>query len=438
MHKKSLHRCLLLSALLALGAASCILKRPASPATPAPPDNAADLAYLRQIQRDTWAYIDHFIAPETGYPHDNNRRTGKTNTTNLGLYLASLSMACRLGYVDEPYAIARIEKILDSLDRTGNWHRLYNNWLDPSGESFDALPGPNNISDYNKLPAGLIVVRQTFPQLAERCTAFLDEIPWDVFYDPETGRMHYEFDVVAQSVDHPVYFFRGEDKILGHFLAIASGKVPPDSWDRHDLSTEERHGMRYYRHGWQGGGLFMQFICGLFLDDRGTSLGQSATAFAWAQILHARQIGAPVWGWSACAGPDDAYHGWNDIRDEIVTPHASALAIHLFPREVIDNLRRLEDYGLREPYVENGRSFAFGFRDAVNWKTGAVNGPGTSQYLVLDQAMLFLSLVNYTENGLLWSTFNRDPLVQNGKALISEFSNLADSRPWPRPAPAAL
>ena len=406
----------LLLPLLALTAASCV------PRTPDPgPDPAADLAYLRQLQRDTWAYIDHFIAPETGYPHDNNRRTGDTNTTNIGLYLASLSMAFQLGYVDEAHALARIEAILDSLDRTGHWNRLYNNWLDPEGRDLSARPGPNNISDYNKLPAGLIVVRQTFPELADRCTAFLDEIPWRVFHDPATGKMYYEFDIVARTVAHPVHFFRGEDKILGHFLAIASGQVPPRTWDLHDRSEEERHGLRYYLHGWQGGGLFMQFICGMFLDDRGTELGRSAENFARAQIRHAREIGAPVWGWSACAGPDGVYHGWNDIRDEIVTPHASALAIHLFPEAVIANLRRLEQFGLRAPYEDGGELHAFGFRDAVNWRTGAINGDDTSQFLVLDQAMLFLSLVNYTEDGLLWSTFNRDPLVRNGKTLIAEF-----------------
>ena len=339
-------------------------------------------------------------------------------------------MAFQLGYVDRSHALARIDKILDSLDRTGHWDRLYNNWLDPSGQSFDAVPGPNNISDYNKLPAGLIVVRQTFPELAARCTAFLDEIPWDRFYEAQTSRMHYEFDVVNRSVANPVYFFRGEDKILGHFLAIASGKVPPESWDFHDLSEEEKYGFRYFRHGWQGGGLFMQFICGLFLDDRGTRLGHSAANFAWAQIVHARMIGAPVWGWSACAGPDAVYHGWNDIQDEIVSPHASALALHLFPREVIANLRRLEQYGLRNPYRDeaDGQSHAFGFRDSVNWKTGAIVGDNTSQYLVLDQAMLFLSLVNTCENGLVWTTFNRDPLVQHGKSLLAEFRAQAENR----------
>lgn len=416
MHAASRRIPALVLAAVLLELAACA---PPGPSSDRP--SAADLAYLRQLQRDTWNYIDYFIAPETGYPYDNDRRPDKTNTTNIGLYLASLSMAAQLGYVDRDHAVARIEKILDSLDRTANWDRLYTNWLDVTGRNFAAAPGPSNISDYNKLPAGLIVVRQTFPELAERCTAFLDAIPWHVFYEPATGKMFYEFDVAERTVRNPVYFFRGEDKILGQFLAIASGQVPPESWDRQDPAEEEKYGLRYYRHGWQGGGLFMQFICGMFLDDRGTALGRSAENFARAQIVHADRIQAPVWGWSACAGPDDVYHGWNNIVDEIVTPHACALAVSLFPREVAANLRRLEQYGLRAPYEADGQARAFGFRDSVNWKTGAIVSANTSQYLVLDQAMLFLSLVNCCEDGLLWKTFNRDPLVRRGKEQLPEF-----------------
>ena len=390
------------------------------------PDNVSrqDLDYLRGLMKETWHFIDFYISPETGLPYDSNRAKGLTNTTNIGLYLASLCVAYKLDYITEEYAAARVRKILDSLDRFEHWRRLYNNGLDADGNNFKAAPGESNISDYNKLPAALVVVRQTFPQFADRCTAFLDEIPWDAFYEPGTGKMKYAFDVAARQTRNPVYFYRGEDKILGHFLAIASGKVPASSWEKHDLSDEERYGYRYYKFGWQGGGLFMQFICDMFLDNRGTSLGLSSAHFAWAQIVHALKIGAPVWGWSACSAPNGAYLGMNALVDEVVTPHASALAIHLFPRETIDNLRRLETFGLRKPCTVNGRPERFGFRDSVNWKNGEV----ADIYLILDQAMLFLSLANYVYDGVLWKTFDQDPMVRHGKSVIRDFQNAPAQR----------
>ncbi len=383
-----------------------------------------DMDYLRKLMKETWHYIDFYVSPVTGMPYDSNKSCEKTNTTNIGLYLTSLCMAYKLGYVTEDYAVARIKRILDSLDTYGNWKRLYNNWLDPNGKQRKAKPGRNNISDYNKLPAGIIVVRSTFPQFKKRCTTFLDEIPWEVFHDAKTDQVFYEFDVVAQKTLTPIHLHRGDDKILGHFLMIASGKVPPSTWEKHDLSMEKKHGYSYYKHGWQGGGLFMQFICGMFLDNRGTSLGRSGVNFTWAQILHGRKQNLPVWGWSSCFAPDGKYMGWDCIVDRLVTPHASALAIHLFPRDVIDNLQRLEKYGLREPFVVNGKAERFGFRDGVDLDTRKIS----EIYLVLDQAMLFLSLVNYCEDGLLWKTFDKDPLVRRGKHLIKEYRDAPGHR----------
>lgn len=391
------------------------------------PDNVSrkERLYLQQLMQDTWNYIDYFISPETGLPYDSNEAKDITNTTNIGLYLTSLCMAFKMGYITEEHALDRITRILDTLDTYENWDRLYTNWIDPQGKNRSAKPGESNISDYNKLPAGLIVVRQTFPDLAPRSTAFLDAIPWEKFYEESTGKIRYAFDVQNRQALNPVYLYRGEDKVLAHFLMIASGKVPASSWDRHDLADEEKYGFKYYKHGWQGGGLFMQFICDLFLDNRGTPLGKSGIHFTWAQMLHAARIGAPVWGWSACVAPNGKYLGMGGLVDEIVTPHASVLTISLFPSEVVANLKRLEEFGLREPFVVEGRKEKFGFRDAVNWKNGAI----ADKYLILDQCMLFLSLVNFCERGLLWHTFDADPMVQHGKQVIGDYRAATRQRP---------
>ena len=418
----------------------CLLSASALHAAPWPGNiRHRDRTYLRELMKDTWHYIDFYVSPITGLPYDSNQAKDITNTTNIGLYLASLCMAYKLGYVEEDYAVARITKILDSLDTYEHWHRLYGNWIDPDGNVRTAKPGESNISDYNKLPAGLIVVRQTFPQLAARCTAFLDEIPWESFWEPATDKIRYAFDVQKKETRNPVYFYRGEDKILGQFLMIASGKVPPSTWDKQDISTEEMYGVKYFKWGWQGGGLFMQFICDLFMDNRGASLGLSSAHFAWAQMVHGLTIGAPVWGWSACVAPNGKYLGMGGLVDEVVTPHASALAVSIFPRDVAENLQRLETYGLRAPCMVNGKPEAFGFRDSVNWKTGQI----ADKYLILDQAMLFLSLVNYCNKGLLWRTFAADPMVARGRDLIAEYRQAPSKRAeqharihalsWPEP-----
>ncbi len=60
------------------------------------------------------------------------------------------------------------------------------------------------------------------------------------------------------------------------------------------------------------------------------------------------------------------------------------------------------------------RQGGFGFRDSVNWKTGNV----AADYLTPSQAMGFLALANVLYDGVVWSTFGQDPVVQKGLSLL--------------------
>lgn len=129
--------------------------------------------------------------------------------------------------------------------------------------------------------------------------------------------------------------------------------------------------------------------------------------------------GLPVWGWSSCDNPDGGYIGWGLLRDDVVTPHASVLAIEDFPKEVVANLHKLQRLGTRASWEENGKTYPFGFRDSVNVKNSHVS----PHYLVFDQSMLFLSLVNFLENGMIRRYFHADPGVQAAIKAIPELAN---------------
>jgi hypothetical protein len=110
------------------------------------------------------------------------------------------------------------------------------------------------------------------------------------------------------------------------------------------------------------------------------------------------------------------YLGCACLEDQIVTPHASVLALIYFPQEVIENLKKIEEMGARDPILIDGKNHSFGFRDAVNWKSGKVSG----KYLTLDQAMIFLSIANYL-NGTVWRLFMEDSFSKTGISLIEDY-----------------
>jgi hypothetical protein len=171
----------------------------------------------------------------------------------------------------------------------------------------------------------------------------------------------------------------------------------------------EWQGVRYVP-SW-GGSMFEALMPTLFLDERRIaprSLGANDAAHVKVHRQYARRVlGYPVWGMSPCMLPSGHYAefgvpplGVRGYDAGPVTPHASALAHAVAPRAATRNLRELaqryETYG------------DFGLYDSVDPETGEV----AHVYLMLDQGMMFLALVNHLQDHAIQRTFASDPMVE--------------------------
>lgn len=164
----------------------------------------------------------------------------------------------------------------------------------------------------------------------------------------------------------------------------------------------------------------MQFFPAIFIDDEGTLLRHSACAFVNDQVCYYKQLGSSAWGSSAVGIPPFActYCGFGCDRDDVLTAHASVLALDCVERSsLVQNLRALEGLGGRESVAEGNETFDFGFRTSVNWRTREV---GTA-YFVLEQAMVFLSLCNNLNGNSIRQLVCQDPIARRARALIPEF-----------------
>ncbi|HEU5419021.1 MAG TPA: glucoamylase family protein [Streptosporangiaceae bacterium] len=150
------------------------------------------------------------------------------------------------------------------------------------------------------------------------------------------------------------------------------------------------------------------------------SFGLNDLRNAQVQIRYARQVlHEPVWGMSPSSTADDSggYSGYGaeglqfpagqqlsqsvtpGTTEDVVTPHASFLALSVLPQQAYANiaaLRRLY------PGVYSGDG---GFYDAVNPATGAIG----HRRLVLDQSMIMAAIDNAVNHGALQRDFARDP-----------------------------
>lgn len=68
--------------------------------------------------------------------------------------------------------------------------------------------------------------------------------------------------------------------------------------------------------------------------------------------------------------------------------------------------------------VTQTRTEDFGFRDGVNWKSGAVS----KNYLTPSQGMGFLALANVVHQGIVWKAFAEDAAVRKGLTVLKDAS----------------
>ena len=169
-----------------------------------------------------------------------------------------------------------------------------------------------------------------------------------------------------------------------------------------------------------------------------TSFGLADVRTADVQIKYAtQQLRFPVWGMSPSSTPDDTggyagygvegllfpYYGFGATAshpnlglsqchgcatEDVVTPHASFLALDVAPQQAYANIQ-----ALRALYP--GVYGAAGFFDAVNPTTGSVG----HRYLVLDQSMIMAALDNALANRSLQRDFARDEVSWAARAYLS-------------------
>jgi hypothetical protein len=406
----------------------------------------SDEAFLDRLARDTWRGIEAMVDLETGLPIDHLRFPNGsvapddadigdyTSTTNIGLYLAAVAGAYRMGFVSRAEALARLRAVLGTLSRMEQYDGFFFNFYDTV--SLERTSSLISFVDSSWLLAGLIVARQTFPELRD---PLAQDVAHDfkLFYDPRWDLMTHGYDVRThrRSVYHYGTFYT--EARTGNLLAIGLGQAPRDLWfamhrtypasqveeyranDGTARPAPDRIGEDYYQ--WRdvkyvpswGGSMFEALMPALFLDERRMaprSLGANDAAHVEVQRRYAREVlGYPVWGMSPCMLPSGRYHefgvaplGVRGYDAGAVTPHASALALAVDPAAAVRNLRELA-----QRYPMYGE---FGLYDAV---VPTVDGGEVAYvYLTLDQTMTFLALVNHLRDGAIQRTFASDPIVE--------------------------
>jgi hypothetical protein len=401
-----------------------------------------------RVAADTWRGLAALTDSEHGLPINTVRFGGGSGEidefrigdyaggTDIGLYLMAAVAAYDLGLVPRGETTERLRAVLDTLDRLERFQGFFFNYYDTT--SLERTSNFVSFVDSSWLTAGLIVVRASFVELAERCSALIAQQDYRFFYDASRKQLSHGYYVNAGMRSPYHYGVLYAESRIGSLIAVGKGDVPQAHWfalmrtfpDSCTTQTQSPLGVKvkcvdghpfaggYYE--WEGvryvpswgGSMFEALMPVLILDElryAPGSLGANARAHLLVQQRYATEkLDYPVWGISPSATPDgDSYLeygvpplGLRGYETGAVTPHASALALTVAPDEALANLRQLIDrYDIYGEY---------GFYDAVDPLSGKV----AYKYLALDQSMLFLALANFLDDGSIQERFAADPIVQ--------------------------
>ncbi len=409
---------------------------------------ASDGDFLRRLAIDTWRGIDALTDRAHGLPLDrvefqpdsvapeNSHIGDYTNITNIGMHFLAVTSAFELKLISREQALERLATTLTTLEGLESYRGFFYNYYNTT-----TLERTSNFISYvdsSWLTAGLMVVRQTFQELAPRCSRLIDQGNYRFFYDELHHLMSHGYYVhMGQRSSYHYGVFYAEAR-LGSLIAIGKGEVPEDHWFRMsrtfppefdwqtgkpvDRGHRSAGGFdwiaghyhwrdRDYVPSW-GGSLFEALMPMLVLDEiqhAPKSLGHNGQVHTALHRLYALEdLGYPVWGMSPSSTPgSNAYSeygvrllGMAGYKPGVVTPHAAGLALLTEPQEATRNLRRLA-----ADFAAYGD---FGFYDAVN----PVSKEVSHNYLCLNQAMILVALANHLADHAVQKHFAADPIVQ--------------------------
>ncbi len=414
-----------------------------------------DRQFLKEVARDTWLYFEYLIDRNTHLVVD-HARVGSAlgigsyiSPTNAALYWLANVAAYDLSLISKEKAVQNIQASLDVFEKLarwkfGFWYNFYNTGnLKVTRKYISTV-------DNGWLAAGLIVVRSAFPQeFGERASKILKKFDFSEFYDSSNGQLKLGFDDDKGKFAPYHYGLLASEARLASYVAIGKGDLETEHWARiyrtlpvewdwqkqvpegtdgelFSLPVFEGHysylGKKFIP-SW-GGSLFEFLAPTLLVDEQALAkenLGKNNEIATDLHIQYAlKEQKYPIWGIAPCAIRNGKYwiyreYGISQMGAKgypdrgIIAPYVSFLALATRPEAAIQNFRRMllqypDSYG------------EYGFYDSIDVTKGTVN----HQYLALDQAMSFLAIVNYLENGSLRRRFQTDPIGKKSEALLKE------------------
>ena len=269
---------------------------------------------------------------------------------------------------------------------------------------------------------------QRIGRLRRRIAALIDATDFSCLYDADKGLFSIGFDIRGGHLSDSYYDLLASEARQTSFIAIAKGDVPEKHWFRLSRPLTIAGESRVLL-SWSG--TMFEYLMPLIImrNYDNTLLGETYKSVVDMQQDYGEQRHAP-WGVS-----ESGYYAFDIqmnyqykafgvpglglksglVRESVVAPYASVLALNVNPRAALANMARLQKIGAY------GR---FGFFEAIDYTPSRLHKGKkktiVKSYMAHHQGMILSSIVNCLQDMRMQALFHSATCVKATEMLLKE------------------
>lgn len=399
--------------------------------------------YVLEIGKRTWLFFKENINEKTNFlPPDNFQESRKekvamrTSPTNISLGMLSVISAYDLKYENLEDTVNLLKKMINTVLELPKWNGHLYNWYNLE-DLTPLIPRYISSVDNGNFVGYLYVIKQFFIQIntdnkyideIKNIDKLIEETDFSVLYDERNRLFSIGFNVEENKLTDSYYDLLASEARQASFVAIAKKDIPPKNW--YNLSRTLTTLNKYKGLISWSGTAFEYLMPNINMPKYKLSLlDESCRFMIMSQIEYAKKLNTP-WGISESAfclrdfNNNYQYKAfgipWLGVKrglDEemVIASYGSVLAITEKPKEVVQNLKRLESQGM---YGE------FGFYESIDYTPSRLRAGEECQpvktYMAHHQGLILLSINNLFNDLILQRRFMQNPEMQSVKILLEE------------------
>ena len=404
--------------------------------------------YLLEIGRKTWEFFKQYLISENNYLITDNYQEDRkekivprTSSTNIGLSLLAVVSAYDLKYIELGEAIELLNNMIISIDSLQKWNGHLYNWYnietkEPLNPRYVSTVDSGNFVGY--LYIIKVFLQEKMPEIEDKKESILNLIKiidnminstdFSLLYSYEQQIFSIGFNIEENKLTDSYYDLLASEARQASLIAIAKKDVPVKHWSylSRTLTTLGRYKGLI---SWSGTA-FEYLMPNINIPKyKGSLLDESCSFMIRSQMEYANKLNIP-WGISESAfnlkdlKSNYQYKAFGipwlglkrGLADElVVSSYGGILAITDFPKEEVENLKRLEEEGMYNKY---------GFYEAIDYTPERVEKGKTSSvvktYMAHHQSLILLSINNLFNTNILQKRFMKNPELEAVSILLQE------------------